>query len=742
MQVRRCAAKSFFFWLVVGCGLAVAGGIPAVAQADYPFRDTKLSDEQRIADLLGRLTLAEKVDLMSDHPKFPRLNLVFSGQVEGLHGLALGGPGGWGPRGRQPLPTTTFPQEKGLGNTWDPELMKKIGTLEGEEARYYYQNPVYDFGGVVVRAPNVDLSRDARWGRTEESMGEDPFLVGTMAVGFIHGLQGPDAKHWQAASLMKHFLANENENGRAHSSSDFDERLFREYYSVPFRMGFEEGGSRAVMAAYNSWNGTPMMINPVLKDVMIKEWGNDGLICTDGGALGLLITAHKTFPNKEQGSAAAVKAGINSFLDRYKEDLTKALKDGVITEADMDASLRNLLRVFLRLGEMDPQGADPYGKIGVETGGALPPWDLTPSKALAREATDESIVLLKNEHGTLPLDRAKLKTIAIIGPWADTVLLDWYSGTPPYSVSIVEGIREAAGKNIKVLYGDGSNAEETTALAKKADVVLVVVGNHPECNAGWDQCPVPSNGKEDVDRKTVALEQEELVKAVYAANPHTVEVLRSSFPYAIVWSEENLPAIVHLTHNSQEEGHGLADVLFGDVSPAGRLNQTWPTGDAQLLPMMDYNLRHGRTYMYSKDKPLYPFGYGLSYTTFAYEGLTLSAAKINADGTVRVTVKVKNTGKRGSDEVVQMYVQHLDSKVERPQIELEGFKRVHIEAGAVENVTMELKAHALAYWDTAAHEWRVEKEPVRILAGGASDKLPVQATLQIDTSGSYKEGER
>lgn len=742
MQVRRCAAKSFFFWLVVGCGLAVAGGIPAVGQADYPFRDTKLSDDQRIADLLGRLTLAEKVDLMSDHPKFPRLNLVFSGQVEGLHGLALGGPGGWGPRGRQPLPTTTFPQEKGLGNTWDPELMKKIGALEGEEARYYYQNPVYDFGGVVVRAPNVDLSRDPRWGRTEESMGEDPYLVGTMAVGFIHGLQGPDAKHWQAASLMKHFLANENENGRAHSSSDFDERLFREYYSVPFRMGFEEGGSRAVMAAYNSWNGTPMMINPVLKDVMIKEWGNDGLICTDGGALGLLITAHKTFPNKEQGSAAAVKAGINSFLDRYKEDLTKALKDGVITEADMDASLRNLLRVFRRLGEMDPQGVDPYGKIGVETGGALPPWDLAPSKALAREATDESIVLLKNERGTLPLDRAKLKTIAIIGPWADTVLLDWYSGTPPYSVSIVEGIREAAGKNIKVLYGDGSNAEETTALAKKADVVLVVVGNHPECNAGWDQCPVPSNGKEDVDRKTVALEQEELVKAVYAANPHTIEVLRSSFPYAIVWSEENLPAIVHLTHNSQEEGHGLADVLFGDVSPAGRLNQTWPTGDAQLLPMMDYNLRHGRTYMYSKDKPLYPFGYGLSYTTFAYEGLTLSAAKINADGTVRVTVKVKNTGKRGSDEVVQMYVQHLDSKVERPQIELEGFKRVHIEAGAVENVTMELKAHDLAYWDTAAHEWRVEKEPVRILAGGASDKLPVQATLQIDTSGSYKEGER
>src|SRR5260370_7751427 len=189
-----------------------------------------------------------------------------------------------------------------------------------------------------------------------------------------------------------------------------------------------------------------------------------------------------------------------------------------------------------------------------------------------------------------------------------------------------------------------------------------------------------------------------------------------------------------MTHNSQEEGHGLADVLFGDYSPAGRLGQTWPTGDAQLLPMMDYNLRHGRTYMYSKDKPLYAFGYGLSYTTFAYEGLNLSTPKINADGTVQVAVKVKNTGKRAGDEVVQLYVQHLDSKVERPQIELKGFRRVHIEAGAEKSVTMDLKPRDLAYWDAAAHEWRVEKEPVRILAGGSRQKLPGPATPEVETS--------
>jgi len=727
-------------WMAWFVGLAILASLVGIAgaQGQNTFRDTTLPDSVRIQNLLSQLTLDEKVLLMSDHPRIPRLGIVFSGQVEGLHGLALGGPGGWGGHGRQPVPTTTFPQEKGLGATWDPELLKKIASLEGYEARYYYQNPVFDRGGVVVRAPNSDLSRDPRWGRTEESYGEDPFLVGTLTVAFIQGLQGPDPKHWQSASLMKHFMANENEDGRTHTSSDFDERLFREYYSVPFRMGFEEGGSRAVMASYNAWNGVPMTIHPVLKDVMIKEWGNDGLICTDGGALGLLITAHKSFPDKEHGSAAAVKAGINHFLDTYKPDLTKALKDGLVTEADMDAALKNLLTVYLKLGEMDPPGVDPFAKIGVETGGDVPPWERESSVALARLATAESIVLLKNENNTLPLDRAKLKTVAVIGEWTDQVLQDWYSGTYPYGVSVIDGVREALGKGTKLLFADGSNPEEAAKLAKQADVAIVVVGNHPVCNAGWDQCPTPSNGKEDVDRKTIVLEQEELVKKVFAANPRTVEVLRASFPYAIVWSQQNVPAIVHMTHNSQEEGHGLADVLFGDYSPAGRLTQTWPTGDAQLLPIMDYNLLHGRTYLYSKDKPLYAFGYGLSYTTFRYDGVKLSAPKIDADGAVQVTVKVKNTGKRASDEVVQMYVQHLGSSVTRPQLELKGFKRVRIAPGAVQDVTMELKVRDLAYWDTASHAWKVEKEQVRILAGGSSDRLPVQATVDVTDSKAFK----
>jgi beta-glucosidase len=722
--------------------------IPAFSQSTLPFRDAALPTEQRITDLLSRLTLDEKINLMSGAPKIPRLNLAFTGQVEGLHGLALGGPGHWEGRGKQPLPTTTFPQERGLGNTWDPALLQKIGELEGYEARYDYQSPIYNRGGLVVRAPNVDLARDPRWGRSEESMGEDPYLVGTLSVAFQHGLQGPDPNHWQAASLMKHFLANENEDTRDSSDSVFSERLFREYYSVPFRMGFEEGGSRGVMAAYNSWNGTPMMIHPILKDIMIKEWGNDGIICTDGGALGLLITAHKTFPDKEQGAAAAVKAGINYFLDTYKDDLAKAVKDGLVTEADLDSVMRGWLRVLVKLGQFDavsttadapatPGSTDPYGKIGREAD--TPPWERASSKQLARLATQESVVLLKNENRTLPLDARKLKSIAVIGPYADDVLLDWYSGTPPYMISPLKGIREAAGPQTQVLFDKGDDPAKAAALAKQADIAIVITGNHPYCNATkWKQCDTPSNGREAVDRKTIALEQEELVKAVYAANPRTVEVLISSFPYAITWSQQHLPAILHLTQNSQELGHGLADVLFGKVSPAGRLVQTWPTGDDQILPILDYDLTHGRTYLYDKKKPLYPFGYGLSYTNFAYEKIETSTNSVASDGQIQVKVRLKNTGSVASDEVVQLYVQHLGSAVQRPQLELKAFQRVPLAAGKSAQVTLTLKARDLAYWDVASHSRKVEKEGIRILAGGSSQDLPLTATVQINQAGTYK----
>src|SRR6185369_16762492 len=312
------------------------------------------------------------------------------------------------------VPTTQFPQAVGLGETWDPELIRQLAAAEGFETRYMFQSK-YSRGGLVVRAPNSDLARDPRWGRTEESYGEDPFLNGTMTVAFVKGLQGDDPKYWMTASLMKHFLANSNEDGRGSSSSNFDERLFREYYSVPFRMGITEGGSRAFMASYNAVNGTPMEVNPILKKIAVAEWGNDGIMCTDGGAMTNLVTEHKRYATLAEASAESVKAGINQFLDKHVEPTREAIQKGLLTEAEIDQSLRGVFRVMIRLGMLDPAAMVPYSKIG----SGEEPWTTDKHKALARLATQKSIVLLKNERDTLPLDKNKVKSIAVIGPYAN-----------------------------------------------------------------------------------------------------------------------------------------------------------------------------------------------------------------------------------------------------------------------------------------------------------------------------------
>jgi beta-glucosidase len=258
-----------------------------------------------------------------------------------------------------------------------------------------------------------------------------------------------------------------------------------------------------------------------------------------------------------------------------------------------------------------------------------------------------------------------------------------------------------------------------------------VVGNHPTCNAGWAKCPLPSDGKEAIDRKSITLEQEDLVKQVVAANPRTVVVLISSFPFAIQWTEEHVPAILHMAHNSQEEGNALADVLFGDYNPAGRLVVTWPMSLDQLPPMMDYDIRHGRTYMYFRQKALYPFGYGLSYTTFAYSNLRTSSEQLKSDGEITVSVDVRNTGSRAGDEVVQMYVAHVNSKVERPIEELKGFQRIALQPGETRTVRMPLKTSTLAYWNSIKGAFEVEPDQVNVRVGSSSADIKLQHVVSV-----------
>jgi beta-glucosidase len=711
-------------------------------QYQYPFQDPSLPIEARVDNILWLMSTEEKISALSTTPDVPRLGIRGSGHIEGLHGVAYGGPGGWEGRGLKPLPTTQFPQSVGLGETWDPDLLQKAAAIEGYEARYIFQSEdlrttnsrgeQHRREGIVVRAPNADLARDPRWGRSEESYGEDPYLTGTMTVAFVRGLQGDDPHYWLTASLMKHFLANSNEDGRGGSSSDFDERLLREYYSVPFRMGVMDGGSRAYMTAYNAYNGIPMAAQPVLRDMTMREWGFDGIICTDAGALTNMVTQHKYFPEINQATAGAIHAGINQFLDRYRDGASAAVEKKFVNLSEIDENLRGVYRVMIRLGLLDPPEVVPYSKIR----GTTPAWDNEEHRALARKITLESIVLLKNDvlknsQRLLPLDGTKLKSVAVIGPYADQVALDWYSGTPPYAVSPLDGIRNKLGSRVKVNFAHDNSSGEAVKSARAADVAIVVVGNHPTCNAGWAMCPLPSDGKEAIDRKTITLEQEELVKQVLAVNPRTVVVMISSFPFAIPWTVEHVPAVVHMAHNSQEEGNALADVLFGDYNPAGRLVVTWPMAFDQLPPIMDYDIRHGRTYMYFRQKPLYPFGYGLSYTTFSYSNLRTSAEQLQRDGEITVSLDVRNAGSRAGDEVVQMYVAHLHSKVERPIEELKGFKRIALEPGETKTVTLPLKASALAYWNSAKGAFEVEPDQVNLMVGTSSADIKLQQAVSI-----------
>ena len=695
------------------------------AQTAYPFQNTALSDDMRINNLLSLMTIDEKVNALSTNLGVPRLGIRNTGHSEGLHGMALGGPGNWGDFSNRinpkTYPTTTFPQAYGLGETWDTELIQKVADIEATEVRFYTQNSNLQKGGMVMRAPNADLARDPRWGRTEESYGEDAFLGSRLTVAFVKGLQGNNPKYWKSASLMKHFMANSNEDGRDSTSSNFDERLFREYYSFPFYKGITEGGSRAFMASYNAWNGIPMTINPILKNITRDEWGNNGIICTDGGALKLLFNAHKAFPTLTECAVAVVKASVGQFLDTFKPSIYEALQKGLLTEKDIDDAIRGNFYVALRLGLLDAdQSKVPYANIGVTD--TVSPWNKPETQAFVREVTAKSVVLLKNTSNLLPLDKKKIKSIAVIGPRANEVLLDWYSGTPPYAVSILQGIRNAVGNDVKVFFEASNGMDKATIAARKADVAIVCVGNHPYgTDARWMVSPVPSDGREAVDRKAITLEQEDLVKLVTQANPNTVMVLVSNFPFAINWSQENVPAILHVTNNSQELGNGLADVIFGNVNPAGRTTQTWVKSITDLPPMMDYDIRHGRTYQYFKGKPLYSFGFGLSYTSFAYSEMKTSAETLK--DSVIVSVNVKNTGKRDGDEVIQLYVSYPDSKVERPMKQLKGFKRVFIRAGQTKTVDITLKAEDLAYWNAEKHAFTVEKGKVTLMIGSSSSDI-------------------
>lgn len=713
--------RKLFFTLLIA-------STTGIIHAQNVFNDPAINEEQRLDDLIARMTLDEKVDALGNNTQVPRLGIQASGSVEGLHGIVLGGPT-YGDRAN--TPTTGFPQVYGLGETWDTDLLHRVATYISTENRYLFQNAKYRKSGLIMWTPNVDLGRDPRWGRTEECYGEDAFLTSRLAVAFIKGIQGDHPKYWRNASLMKHFLSNSNEYGRTFSSSNYSDKLFREYYAYPFYKGVTEGGSQALMTAYNAYNGTPCIMHPVLRNIVMKEWGLNGTLLTDGGAFRLLLSDHKRFDNDRAAAAAAcIKAGITKFLDEYKDAVYEALHRKLISVEDIEKAIRGNLRISLKLGLLDHTEDNPYAAIGVTD--TVAPWSKPETKALVREATLKSIVLLKNQDHLLPLDRHKIKKIAVIGQRATEVLQDWYAGKPFYTVNVLDAIREEAGSDIEVRYVKTNRMDSARTVAAWADVAIVCVGNHPTCDAGWEQAPVISEGKEAVDRQSLQLDQEDLLLQVAQTNPNTIGVLISSFPYAINRANQTVPALLHLTQCSQELGHAVSDVIFGHYNPAGRLTQTWVKNITDLPHMMDYDITHGRTYMYFKEKPLYPFGYGLSYTRFNYSGTALNDRVIERGDTLRVCFNLKNSGNMDGDEVVQLYVSARKHTDKDPIKQLKAFQRISLRKGETKKVELTVPYTELQVWDEKQNRFILPDKEMTLEIGASSSDIRLRTTFRTE----------
>lgn len=807
-----------------------------------PFRDQRLPFAKRIDDLLSRLTLDEKIGFLHQFaPAVERLGVAeFRTGQEALHGVAWMGP------------ATVFPQAVGLGATWNTDLVRRVGEAVSKETRAMRAHD--DRVGLNVWSPTVNLLRHPLWGRGEEGYSEDPKLTSAIAVAYTRGLRGDHPTYWRTAPVLKHWLAHNNETGRDVTSSSVRPRVLQEYDLRAFRETVEAGSTAGVMPAYNLVNGRPNHVSPYLRE-HLRTWTDDDLlVCSDAGAPSNLVDSEHYFDTHEEATAAALLAGVDSFTD-HGTDSSKitarvrgALDQGLLTEADIDTAVRRQLSVRFRLGEFDPE-YDPHA--------LTKDFDTPAHRALAQEAAEQSVVLLKNSSGLLPL--APDTRLAVVGLLADECKLDWYSGTLIHRSTPLEGLYERfgaervefaegvdrvllktsagtflhvpeadaadevrgaegaldpallagrtdlpalttdpAGTELALVdWGEGvltlrapdgrylsvaedgyvrasadqpggwvvqetfhlephenghllrhigtgrhvsvaadgvrvaeanpetfelivveSGEDTVTRVTSQADVVLVVAGNDPHIN-----------GRETEDRPTLALpaHQERLLRAARAANPNTVLALVSAYPYAV--DPAALPAIVWTSHGGQAAGTALARVLAGDVSPAGRLPQTWYADDADLPDLLDYDVIGSRqTYLYFEGTPLFPFGHGLSYATFSYADLRTRTT----DDALHVSFTVTNTGDVTADEVAQLYTRAVDPAVPRPRRELVAHSRVRLEPGEQRELTFEVPLPAFDFWDVTRGGWRREPGPYELLAGASSEDVRLRTTVLLD----------
>jgi len=692
------------------------GVIPIYLDPDQPL-------EKRVDDLVSRLTLEEKISQMIyASSAIPRLGIPeYNWWNECLHGVARAGT------------ATVFPQAIGMAASFNDELLHRVACAISDEARakhheFARQGDRSIYKGLTFWSPNINIFRDPRWGRGQETYGEDPYLTGRMGVAFVKGLQGDHPKYLKTVATPKHFAVHSGPEPLRHSfDARVSEKDLRETYLPAFKECVKEGGAVSVMGAYNRTNGEPCCASPtLLQKILRDEWGFDGYVVSDCGAIHDIHAHHKVTNTPEESAALAVNAGCDLCCGREFESLVNAVKQGLISEEVIDKAVKRLFKARFQLGMFDPPERVPYAQIPYEVN------DCEEHRRLALEMARESMVLLKNEGGLLPLKK-DLKAIAVIGPNADSkkVLLGNYNGTPSKYVTALEGIRAKVSPQTRVYYAEGcelistqssfwgqeptSGFAEALAAAQMADVVIMCLGLSPELEGEEGDAARSTAGG---DKTSLALPdiQEELLKAVCATGKPVVLVLFSGSPVAINWAQENVPAILQAWYPGEEGGTAIADVLFGDYNPGGRLPVTFVKSTEQLPPFTDYSMK-GRTYRYMEDEPLYPFGYGLSYTTFEYSNLKLSAQAIEAGQSLTVSVDVKNAGNIAGDEVVQVYLKDLEASVDVPIYKLEGFRRVKLQPGEATTVTFTLTPRQMALID---NDGRCILEPgkFRVMVGG------------------------
>jgi beta-glucosidase len=702
----------------------------------FLFRKTELSFEKRVDDLVGRLTLQEKIQLMQNDSKpIERLGIpAYNWWNECLHGVARDGI------------ATVFPQAIGLAATWDTSLIYKIASTISTEARAKYQEHIRKgerkiYQGLTMWTPNINIFRDPRWGRGQETYGEDPFLTAKIGVAFVKGLQGNDSKYFKVIATAKHYAV--------HSGSEFNRHIFDakvskedmfNTYLPAFESLVKEGKVYSVMGAYNRVNGVPACANSFLLDTILrKKWGFTGYVVSDCGAIGDIFRTHKYASSQSEASALAVKAGCDLVCGSEYNQLEKAVASGFINIKEIDLAVKRLQLALFKLGMYDNDSLVAYQRIPFAENNSAD------NMVLAKTAALKSMVLLQNKNKILPLSKS-VKSFAIIGPYANDngVLNGNYNGTPSSPVNFINGIKAKLGSSTTVinsnfiykpdkLYLNQKNATDSVRLTvesvKNADVIIFCGGISARLEGEESKLDIKGFYKGDRTDINLPEVQLEALKALKATCKPVILVLTNGSALALNWENENLDAIIESWYPGQQGGNALADILFGDYNPSGKLPITFYKSVNDLPEFEDYAMK-GRTYKYFTGLPLYPFGYGLSYSTFDYTNIKLSSLSIKPDGQMSLTIDVQNKSTIDGTETIQLYAKGKSSSFV-PQKVLVGFEKIALKAGETKKVQLKFLAIALRQFSSSDNDYVVNVGDYILNVGSSSSDVKLTAPFKI-----------